>query len=475
MVSKLAHDSMLGRAVPSPEVEYTASFVAGQMQAFGLKPLGDAGSYLQRFPLNEVRWDLEESGLTIGGQHLRLGESAQLIGTGGAPPEVATGTLVYLSGALRSASSVELMDLADKVVMFYYPTGPEGEFAAGFDELAGAMFSKRAAAVVVITDRSERHFSSAANSLSETTIQPGWDATGDSGRGMAILEIRRNEVGEILAGFGIEMDDMILDLSGPPSRMTVPEARVSVTMKRTVVQRLSSPNVVSYIEGRDSTVQGEYVVYIAHMDGTGFSTPDALGDSIFNSADDNASGTAALLSIARGFAVLDMAPRRSVLFIATSSGREGSWGGQYFIDNSPVTSDAMVAALNADMIGRAWSEDTLALVGGDFSEIGEIVDSVLVARRGLNLTSTFHLWPEQNYFYRSDHLPFARAGIPSVMFFTSGPNDRWRRRSDHSETLDYHLTARVAKLMMSTGIAIANGKRRPLWYPNKFSEVVALR
>ena len=475
MVAKLAHDSMLGRPAPSPELEYTASFVAGQMQAFGLKPLGDAGSYLQRFPLNEVRWDLDRSGLSIGGQHMRLGESVQLIGTGGTPPENANGSLVYLSGALRSANSVELMDLADKVVMFYYPTGPEGEFAAGFDDLAGAMFSKRAAAVVVITDRSTRHFSSAANALSETTIQPGWSTDARDGRGMAILEVRRSDIGGTLAGFGIEMDDMILDLSGPPSRMTIPEARISVTMNRKTVRRLSSPNVVSYIQGRDSAVRGEYVVYIAHMDGSGYSAPDALGDSIFNSADDNASGTAALLSIARGFAILDQAPRRSVLFIATSSSQYGLWGGHFFIENSPVPSDAMVAALNADMVGRAWSPDTLALVGGDFSEIGEVVDSILRARPGLQLTATLDRWPEQNYFYRSDHLPFARAGIPSVMFLTSGPNDRWRHRTDQSESLDFHLTARVARLMMTTGIAIANGKRRPLWYPNKFSEIVAFR
>ena len=156
-----------------------------------------------------------------------------------------------------------------------------------------------------------------------------------------------------------------------------------------------APNVVAILEGSDPALKGQYVVFSAHMDHVGVGAPVA-GDSIYNGADDNASGTAAVLALANAFANSSTRPRRSLIFLTVSGEEEGLWGSAYFATHPPVPLDSMVAALNIDMIGRNW-RDTIVAIGREHSDLGTTLDSVATKHRELGMTPIDDPWPNERF------------------------------------------------------------------------------
>ena len=134
----------------------------------------------------------------------------------------------------------------------------------------------------------------------------------------------------------------------------------------------SAPNVAGILEGSDPVLKDEYVVFSAHMDHIGIGAPNADGDSINNGADDDASGTTALIEIAAAFASLDTRPKRSMIFLLVSGEEKGLWGSAHFVENPPVPTERMVANLNVDMVGRNWP-DTIVAIGMEYSDLGATV------------------------------------------------------------------------------------------------------
>ena len=128
----------------------------------------------------------------------------------------------------------------------------------------------------------------------------------------------------------------------------------------------SAPNVAGILEGSDPVLKEEYVVFSAHMDHIGIGIPNAEGDSINNGADDDASGTIAVLEMAEAFASLEAQPKRSMIFLLVSGEEKGLWGSAHFAENPPVPADQMVADLNVDMVGRNWP-DTIVAIGMEHS------------------------------------------------------------------------------------------------------------
>ena len=223
------------------------------------------------------------------------------------------------------------------------------------------------------------------------------------------------------------------------------------------------PNVIGIVPGSDPELADEYVVYSAHMDHVGTGTADASGDSIYNGADDDASGTVAVMEIAQAIAALPRAPRRSSLFILVSGEEKGLWGSAWFSENPTVPTESMVANLNADMVGRNWT-DTIVAIGKEHSDLGQTLERVGAAHPELGMTPIDDLWPEQNFYCRSDHYHFARKGVP-ILFFFNGTHEDYHGRDDEPDRIDAEKGARLARLIFYLGVEIANADERPAWTP----------
>ena len=235
----------------------------------------------------------------------------------------------------------------------------------------------------------------------------------------------------------------------------------------------SAPNVAGILEGSDPVLKEEYVVFSAHMDHIGISTPNSEGDSINNGADDDGSGTTAVLEIAEAFASLDTKPKRSAIFLLVSGEEKGLWGSAYFAEHPPVPADRMVANLNVDMVGRNWP-DTIVAIGMEHSDLGETLGLVNDEHPELGMTAIDDIWPEERFYFRSDHYNFARKGVP-VLFFFNGTHEDYHGRDDEVDRIDAEKAVRVSQLIFYLGYELANRSERPQWNPESLREIVSDR
>jgi Zn-dependent M28 family amino/carboxypeptidase len=174
------------------------------------------------------------------------------------------------------------------------------------------------------------------------------------------------------------------------------------------------------------------------------------GDSIYNGADDDASGTAGIIELAQAFAS-GPRPRRSVVFMTVSGEEGGLLGSEWYSEHPLFPLEKTVANLNMDMIGRNWT-DTIAAI-----ELGlDVVED---------------MWPEERFYYRSDHYNFARNGVP-ILFFFNGVHADYHRPSDEPEKIDSEKTARIVRLVYLLGLDVANADEPPAWDPAAYKRIV---
>jgi len=228
-------------------------------------------------------------------------------------------------------------------------------------------------------------------------------------------------------------------------------------------ETVNSMNVVGVVRGTDASLRGTYVAYGSHFDHIGIQPGQP--DSIANGADDDGSGSIAMLALARMYAE-GPKPRRSVLFVWHAAEEKGLLGSQYFVNHATVPIDSIIAQLNADMVGRNGI-DSLYIVGpaaaptGQSRTLGEVVNTVN-ARMAKPFTfnrewdSPTH--PERIYF-RSDHYSYASKGVP-IIFFTSGLHPEYHKVSDEVSKIDFDKMARVTRLLYDVGWEVANRPTR---------------
>ena len=196
----------------------------------------------------------------------------------------------------------------------------------------------------------------------------------------------------------------------------------------------TTQNVVAVFEGGDPVLKNEYVALGAHYDHVGIGIP-VKGDAIYNGADDDGSGTTALLAMAEALGKARTRPKRSVLFVWHAGEEKGLWGSRYFTSYPTVPLEQVVAQINIDMIGRSKQEGDTNTRNADLSgpnqiyvigskmmstELGELTESV--NRQYLNLTYDYRYddpADPNRFFFRSDHYNYARKGIP-IVFFAAG-------------------------------------------------------
>jgi hypothetical protein len=251
-------------------------------------------------------------------------------------------------------------------------------------------------------------------------------------------------------------------------------------------------NVVAILEGGDPVLKSEYVVVSAHLDHVGFSATPVNGDNINNGADDDGSGSAALMAMARAYAegaAKGIRPKRSMIFLWNAGEEKGLWGSQYFNRYPPFDITKVVADLNMDMIGRTKGpnysdpDPTHALVKpGEVFVIGPhissddmatVIETVNAKYQKMALNHFYdttapdethdNLGPQprgQRIFYRSDHYNFAKMGIP-IAFFTGGLHPDYHRPTDSAEKIDYKQMQMIAKTVAAVGWTLATQPGKP--------------
>jgi Zn-dependent M28 family amino/carboxypeptidase len=238
---------------------------------------------------------------------------------------------------------------------------------------------------------------------------------------------------------------------------------------------LSAPNVIGILEGSDPRLRHEYVFFTGHMDhlgtpGSGEGCVARGADSICNGADDDASGTTAVLAAAAAFSRLSPRPKRSLVFMTVSGEERGLWGSSYYTDHPTVPLADVVADLNTDMVGRNW-RDTIAVIGKEHSDLGATLNRVGAAHPELHMQPIDDIWPQEGFYFRSDHYNFARKGVP-ILFFFNGTHPDYHQVSDEVAKIDGEKESRIVKLVFYLGLEIANAIERPKWNPESFRRIV---
>jgi Zn-dependent M28 family amino/carboxypeptidase len=255
---------------------------------------------------------------------------------------------------------------------------------------------------------------------------------------------------------------------------------------RNTVQHLQSENVVGVVRGRDPALNRQYVAFSAHWDHLGIGPP-VNGDSIYNGSDDNASGVADLLAVARA-AAAPPAPRRSLLFVFVTAEESGLLGSSYFAQNPTVPASQIVANLNIDGGNTRGRTRDLSVLGEKKSSLGSQL-AELIRPNGMRLSPELH--PEAGEFYRSDHFSFAKAGIPAVSIgagddFVGRPREWGAQQRDDYTAHRYHQPSdayrpglnlegavQLSEIVLQFGLRLANQANVPVW--SRDSEFRTLR
>jgi hypothetical protein len=466
-VGLLAHDSMRGRDTPSRELDRAATYIAAEFARMGLRPGGDEGSFIQRYPLERRVPDTAGSYLALGTEvPIRFGADAIRV-EGPYVPAGVSGSVVLVTGS--TAAGTERMDLAGAIVVAILPTDGTGQPSAGSTRLFRALAGRRPAAIVLPVDSPGDVWREVVRLSFRSTLGPVWSDED----GVPVVMVRDRAIAEPLARAGVDLATA-RRAGGAPTARPVSDVRATLVVRALGLDPTTAPNVVAFLPGGDPRLRDEVVVISAHMDhvgvaGSGRCRPIA-GDTICNGADDNASGTTAVLEIAEALAAQTPRPRRSFLFLTVSGEEHGLWGSDYFTGHPPVPVERMVADLNLDMVGRNW-KDTIVAIGREHSDLGETLARVERAHPELGMTAVSDLWPAERFYFRSDHYNLARRGVP-ILFFFNGTHADYHRPGDEPSKIDAEKEARIARLVFYLGLEIANAPERPRWKPESYREIV---
>ncbi len=457
----IADDSMMGRDTPSRGLELTAEYIAAQFRQFGLKPGGENGTWFQRYSITRRKLDLAGSGVVfqVGNTSAvaRLDQSARF-SQGAVPDRPVTGSAVLVGGTL-TADAVSRMPLQDKLVL-YAPdySRPIPENAA---QVGRAIRLAAPKAIVLISNLDSAVFAAGIPRRSPERVGIDLKLVAPP-----VVEVSEPVIASVLRAARVDLAK-VRSAREPVSR-DVPGLTVRLELKDSVIAALTAPNTVGILEGSDPALKQEYLLYSAHMDHIGI-TP-GRPDSINNGADDDGSGTVGVIELAEAFSRPGARPRRSVVFLTVSGEEKGLWGSRYFSEHPTVPIHQIVADINIDMIGRNW-RDTIVAIGKEHSGLGVVLERVNAAHPELRMTAVDDRWPEERFYFRSDHYNFARKGVP-ILFFFNGVHPDYHQPTDSPDKIDSEKAARIMKLLFYLGQEVANAPGRPQWNPESKAEIV---
>ncbi len=490
-----ADDSMMGRLAGSEYNLKATAYIASEVKRMGLQPAGDSGGYFQNVPLVKRQLDAS-SGLSVDGRALRPWDDFVPRDPGSATRNFDGAQVVY-AGVLGDSTQLTSEQAAGKFIVIGVRRG--GNLPPAAQVNRGALLAKYRSAAGIAVEALETFPPQAVDFFRRPqTIMR--DAPPDTTSLPVYIYVNADGARTLL---GASIDSLRAGAVGKTLHGSVSFVEVAAPAR----------NVVAILPGSDPKLKGQYVAIGAHNDHVGFDqtpvdhdsirayngamrrlelaapnhrvTPEqvqqiqvnvdslrrvhpARRDSIYNGADDDGSGTSAVLEIAEAFAGARGAakPKRSLIFVWHTGEELGLFGSQYFTDHPTVTRDSIVAQLNMDMVGRGRAEDEngggpgyLQLIGTRrlSTELGDMIETVNKARKqpftfDYQFDATGH--PEQ-YYCRSDHYMYARYGIP-IAFFTTGNHRDYHQVTDEPEYIDYDKLAHVSQFVYDIAKTVAN-------------------
>lgn len=443
----LASDALRGRETPSPGLEAAADYAAREFARFGLQPAGDSGTFIQRYPLSSSSMDRSRVLLRAGDRTLAYGTQYFV-----APAMMrdSTAAAAFWVGPARpgialpaeAREHIAVFSLGDTLSAESQQAWQQNLTAAVMAAMGGG-----ATGVVLVLDPAFR--AEAVGMLAQVTA--GQQAP------IPVVGVMHEAIAPLFAAAGLDLAALRADSAAVPAALS---AEIVI---RTATTKASDqvPNVVALLPGSDPVLKDEYLVFTAHIDHVGVGAPGADGDSIFNGADDDASGTTAVLELAQAFAAAPRAPRRSLVFLLVSGEEKGLLGSRYYAEHPTVPLDRIVANVNADMIGRNHP-DSVYGIGLEYTTLGATATRLAANTPELHITVAPDPLPEEQLFFRSDHYSFAAKDIPAL-FLTTGLHEDYHRQSDEPETIDADKLARITRLMYLIGEDVANAEARPEW------------
>ena len=452
----MASPAMRGREGGTLDEMRASMWVAEQYQRIGLVPAGEDGTWFQWFNITRTRVSVTSSRAAIAGQSMALFHD--IIPLGVVPVET-TGPVLWLASPEDSTTDLRGRIVATQlrppapgsIRATSYPTSVRYADAAVTGTLA-RLAQRGAAAVLLVASAT---VDSAYEAVAVMRQRGGYDVDRATPR---------------FAGLPDRISPPPALGSGPPPAFLVrasmatalgagPEAALQIRLERF---ETPSVNVIGVLRGTDSVLRNEYVLYSSHQDANGVRLL-VPGDSVLAGADDNASVSVAEFAAARAFVA--QRPRRSLLFVHHGAEERGLLGSRYHSAHPVVPLSQIVAVLNGDMIGRNHP-DTAALLGAQPPHRGslELVEMALRANAATGKFVIDTLWDRpthpEGWFFRSDHLPYARLGVPTLMY-TTNLHDDYHTAGDIPERIDYAKLTRMARWMYLTGWYVANATRRP--------------
>lgn len=504
----IASDSLEGRGTGQPGMDKAAKYITDYYKANGIKGGMPDGGYFQDFNLRgqankAVTTQLmhvsgTDTSMVYEGTFSRESVSGFFPMFGG---EVdATAPVVYVgygvNDTAKGVNHLEGIDIRDKWLLLF----EDIQHIVDGDTLISEAISERqrfnelifrggAAGVLMISDFNETEYLNEALAAGSVFGNPGrlsLEYTNPRGGLRAsVFSVSPLQAATMLGIDAGELQAEYANLSGNPASFS-PKTTNFVFKATPQIETLQVPtrNILAVVEGSDPELKHEYVIVTAHYDHTGIGAPDATGDRIYNGADDDGSGTVAVMTLAHAMNQAKLAgkgPRRSVLFLHVTAEEIGLLGSRYYSDHPTVPVENIVANLNIDMIGRTDKEhdaigetDYVYIIGAEI--ISSDLNSSLQRANEINgneirFDNRYNDLTDPNQFYRrSDHWNFGRLGIPFAFYFT-GVHDDYHRPSDTPDKILYDKYAKITRQIFSTTAEIANDDERPVVDSQEFINI----
>ncbi|MCW3103515.1 MAG: peptidase [Bacteroidetes bacterium] len=463
----LASDEYEGRETGKKGQKMAAEYIAAQFKAAGIPPYKE-NTYFQHYPLNLILpapAEVSINGRTYAGNqdyYSFPGQTEQTINTGNVlflgygidepaysdyrEADVKGRVVMIMGGEPYGKDSVSLISGKKTPSLWstYYKLKPEKAREKG------------AMALLIVVDDIRKGIQDNKHKLESPSMKL------DLGRKeMPVIYISTEMANAILKRTNVEKVKKKISSSGKPYKKTA-KTKFAIIIKNTV-QKIEAENVLGYIEGSD--LKEELIVITAHYDHLGID-----GTVVFNGADDDGSGTVAVIQLAEAFAKAKReghGSRRSMLFMTVSGEEKGLLGSSYYADHPEFPLKNTVCDLNIDMIGRLDEKHTgnpnyVYLIGSDklSSQLNAISENANKAYTNLELDYTFNDENDRNrFYYRSDHYNFAKNGIP-VIFYFNGVHADYHKETDEVEKIDFAKMEKITKLVFFTAWELANRDER---------------
>jgi hypothetical protein len=489
-LSFIASDEMEGRDTPSRGLDTTAKFLALNLSRWGFKPAGDDGSYFQKIGLSRDLVDKAETRVQLNDQILAFG--TDYIPTA-RPAEIPATPLVFAGNGWfiksKNIDAYKGVDAKGKIAVIFgpangYPAGVKSSDISGRrgeDWMNAAEYAQKqgVAAIVIVPD-----FQYLANwDRNRTRVTERGFIKVDKFQLPAGAQIPQVVLSPHVAEFLFQDErqtaqsifESIYAGAAPQPFVLTANKKLSITVK-VKSDQTTTQNVVGIFEGSDPVLKDEFVALGAHYDHVGTGLP-VNGDAIYNGADDDGSGTTALLGMAEALAMARIRPKRSILFVWHAGEEKGLWGSRYFTSYPTLPLVKVVTQINIDMIGRSKKEgDTnprnqelsgpneIYVIGSRMmsTELGDLVAGV--NKQYLNLTYDYRYddpADPNRFFFRSDHYNYARKGIPIVFFF-DGEHEDYHKPGDSVDKIDFQKMENVARTIYVTLWELASRPARPV-------------